>query len=59
MLFSEALDNTIAATLTNARVLGEGSSPNSGSSSPEDSDDFVLVPSNLPVDQQIVNYERK
>ncbi|XP_037908173.1 serine/threonine-protein kinase unc-51 isoform X3 [Hermetia illucens] len=55
----EALDNTIAATLTNARVLGEGSSPNSGSSSPEDSDDFVLVPSNLPVDQQIVNYERK
>lgn len=36
-----------------------GLSNHSSSSSPENSDDFVLVPNNLPIDQVIVNYERK
>lgn len=31
----------------------------SSSSSPENSDDFVLVPKNLPTDEGVVNYERK
>ena len=36
------------------------SNENCSSSSPENSDDFVLVPKNLPsADQGAVNYERK
>jgi len=35
-----------------------GSADNSSSSSPENSDDFVLVPNNLPTDTISVNYER-
>lgn len=36
-----------------------GLSGHSSSSSPENSDDFVVVPKNLPIDQGVVNYERK
>lgn len=36
-----------------------GLSIHSSSSSPENSDDFVLVPKNLPTDEGVVNYERK
>lgn len=38
-----------------------GNSTHSESSSPENtnSDDFVLVPTNLPTDSTILNFERK
>ncbi|XP_037024715.1 serine/threonine-protein kinase ULK2 [Bradysia coprophila] len=39
-------------------VVNLGLSIHSSSSSPENSDDFVLVPKNIPVDQGVVNYER-
>ncbi|KAJ6646879.1 Serine/threonine-protein kinase ULK1 [Pseudolycoriella hygida] len=39
-------------------IVNLGLSIHSSSSSPENSDDFVLVPKNIPVDQGIVNYER-
>lgn len=44
---------------TEPSVTLSGLSNHSSSSSPENSDDFVLVPNNLPTDQGIVNYERK
>lgn len=40
-------------------VVNLGLSIHSSSSSPDNSDDFVLVPKNIPIDQGVVNYERK
>lgn len=40
-------------------LINLGLSRQSSSSSPENSDDFVLVPKNLPTDLNVINYERK
>lgn len=40
-------------------LVNLGVSLQSSSSSPDNSDDFVLVPKNLPTDTGVVNYERK
>lgn len=44
---------------TNAQMQKKGNDNNSPVSSPEISDDFVLVPNNLPTDPTSVMYERK
>ncbi|KAI9587327.1 hypothetical protein GQX74_003173 [Glossina fuscipes] len=49
----------ICATITNVGVLCESENNSVSSGSHEDSDDFVLVPKNLPEDQQVIDYENK
>ncbi|XP_055385850.1 serine/threonine-protein kinase unc-51 [Condylostylus longicornis] len=53
----DPIDNLNTNTLTNTGILCE-SERNSDLSSPEDSDDFVLVPNNIPEDKPNVEYER-
>ena len=55
ILFAAELDETVTTTYES---IGDGTNNNNESSSPENSDDFVLVPNNLPVvDAQA--YDRK
>lgn len=55
ILFAAELDEIASTTYES---IGDGTNNNNASSSPENSDDFVLVPSNLPnVDAQA--YDRK
>lgn len=55
ILFVAELDETVTTTYES---IGDGTNNNNASSSPENSDDFVLVPNNLPVvDAQA--YDRK
>lgn len=55
ILFAAELDETVTTTFES---IGDGTNNNNASSSPENSDDFVLVPNNLPaVDAQA--YDRK
>lgn len=49
----------ITAEPEDTTIEKSGSGDNSSSSSPENSDDFVLVPNNLPTDPCSVNYDRK
>ncbi|XP_075163661.1 serine/threonine-protein kinase unc-51-like protein Atg1 [Haematobia irritans] len=50
----------ICATITNVGILCESENNTEDSSgSHEDSDDFVLVPKNLPEDQNVIDYEKK
>lgn len=49
----------IIATITNVGILCNSENNSTSSSSPEDSDDFVLVPKNLPEDQNVIEYEKK
>ncbi|XP_017466023.1 PREDICTED: serine/threonine-protein kinase unc-51 [Rhagoletis zephyria] len=49
----------ICATITNVGVLCDSENNSASSGSPEDSDDFVLVPKNLPEDQTVIEYEKK
>lgn len=56
ILFAAEIDELEATTTYES--IGDGTNNNNASSSPENSDDFVLVPSNLPnVDAQA--YDRK
>lgn len=52
---------TLVATEDSNITIADINSTHSESSSPENtnSDDFVLVPTNLPTDPIILNYERK
>uniref|UniRef100_A0A1A9X331 Protein kinase domain-containing protein n=1 Tax=Glossina brevipalpis TaxID=37001 RepID=A0A1A9X331_9MUSC len=52
-------NSAICATITNVGVLCESENNSVSSGSHEDSDDFVLVPKNLPEDQQVIDYENK
>lgn len=55
ILFAAELDDIAS---TNYESIGDGTNNNNASSSPDNSDDFVLVPNNLPVvDAQA--YDRK
>lgn len=55
LLFAAELDEIANTTYES---IGDGTNNNNASSSPENSDDFVLVPNNLPVvDAQA--YDRK
>lgn len=55
ILFAAELDEIASTTYES---IGDGTNNNNASSSPENSDDFVLVPNNLPiVDAQA--YDRK
>lgn len=56
---SQVENPAIIATITNVGVLCDSEVNSGSSSSPEDSDDFVLVPKNLPEDQNVVEYEKK
>ncbi|XP_004518624.1 serine/threonine-protein kinase unc-51 isoform X2 [Ceratitis capitata] len=49
----------ICATITNVGVLCDSENNSVSSGSPEDSDDFVLVPNNLPEDPNVIEYEKK
>ncbi|XP_011196346.1 serine/threonine-protein kinase unc-51 isoform X2 [Zeugodacus cucurbitae] len=49
----------ICATITNVGVLCDSENNSDSSGSPEDSDDFVLVPKNLPEDHNVIEYEKK
>ncbi|XP_054735251.1 serine/threonine-protein kinase unc-51 isoform X2 [Anastrepha obliqua] len=49
----------ICATITNVGVLCDSENNSVSSGSPEDSDDFVLVPKNLPEDKNVIEYEKK
>lgn len=50
--------NEIETTAAGYESIGDGTNNNNASSSPDNSDDFVLVPNNLPiVDAQA--YDRK
>ncbi|XP_037933430.1 serine/threonine-protein kinase ULK2 [Teleopsis dalmanni] len=49
----------ICATITNVGVLCDSENNSVSSSSPEDSDDFVLVPKNLPEDHHVIDYDKK
>ncbi|KAI8117263.1 hypothetical protein FF38_03442 [Lucilia cuprina] len=49
----------ICATITNVGILCESENNTESSGSHEDSDDFVLVPKNLPEDQNVIDYEKK
>ncbi|XP_067642868.1 serine/threonine-protein kinase unc-51 isoform X2 [Eurosta solidaginis] len=49
----------ICATITNVGVLCDSENNSVSSGSPDDSDDFVLVPKNLPEDQNVIEYEKK
>lgn len=46
ILFAAELDETVTTTYES---IGDGTNNNNASSSPENSDDFVLVPNNLPI----------
>lgn len=55
ILFAAELDDIASTTYES---IGDGTNNNNASSSPDNSDDFVLVPNNLPVvDAQA--YDRK
>ncbi|XP_069967687.1 serine/threonine-protein kinase unc-51 isoform X1 [Bactrocera oleae] len=56
---SIAENAAICATITNVGVLCDSENNSDSSGSPEDSDDFVLVPKNLPEDQNVIEYEKK
>uniref|UniRef100_A0A0K8UX58 Serine/threonine-protein kinase ULK2 n=1 Tax=Bactrocera latifrons TaxID=174628 RepID=A0A0K8UX58_BACLA len=56
---SIAENPAICATITNVGVLCDSENNSDSSGSPEDSDDFVLVPKNLPEDQNVIEYEKK
>lgn len=49
----------ICATITNVGILCESENNTESSGSHEDSDDFVLVPKNLPEDPNVMDYEKK
>lgn len=56
ILFAAEIDKLEATTTFES--IGDGTNNNNASSSPENSDDFVLVPNNLPnVDAQA--YDKK
>ena len=52
-------NRAISDTITNVGVLCDSENNSASSSSHEDSDDFVLVPNNLPVDQNVIDYEKR
>lgn len=59
-LVSVVENPAICATITNVGILCESENNTEDSSgSHEDSDDFVLVPKNLPEDQNVIDYEKK
>lgn len=47
LLFAAEIDELEATTTYES--IGDGTNNNNASSSPENSDDFVLVPNNLPI----------